>query len=229
MHRASDPISGRVTRSQVGTVTATLALLLASCSGGGGDDQISDEQAGSTLPPVTTTSSTVSTSSSTVTSTTAPDAQLTAASRLRLDGIGPVRVGMTLAEASRVTGKRLSVDADSGPDAYSCGFARPPGGPDVAFMVIDGRIRRVDVGERSRTATVSGVRVGASETEVGRTYKGRINVRPHPYRPTGHYLVYESPEPSQRGLLLIFETDGAKVTSFRAGERGAVEAPEGCA
>ena len=31
------------------------------------------------------------------------------------------------------------------------------------------------------------------------------------------------------GKLLIFETDGKKVTSFRAGEEGAVQAIEGCA
>ena len=42
-------------------------------------------------------------------------------------------------------------------------------------------------------------------------------------------LIYDSPEPSQRKLLLIFETDGTRVTSLRAGERGAVEAPEGYA
>lgn len=76
---------------------------------------------------------------------------------------------------------------------------------------------------------MSGVRVGDSEAEVRRVYGERLRVEQHPYREAGHYLVYDSPEPSQQGLLLIFETDGATVTSFRAGQRGAVLAPEGCA
>jgi len=107
-----------------------------------------------------------------VTTTTAADRVLSSTSRLRLDGIGPVKVGMTLEEASRAIGTRLRVDPDSSPEPASCGFAAPPGGPQVDF--------------------------------------------------------YESPEPSQRGFLLILETDGSKVTSFRAGRRGAVELIEDC-
>ena len=42
-------------------------------------------------------------------------------------------------------------------------------------------------------------------------------------------VVYESDQPSQRGFRLIFETDGSRVEAFRAGEREAVELPEGCA
>lgn len=96
-------------------------------------------------------------------------------------------------------------------------------------MVIDGRIRRVDVGPGSSVATVSGVGIGDTEAEVHRVYGEGLRVEQHPYRDNGNILAYESPEPSQRELLLIFETDGTKVTGFRAGEREAVEAPEGCA
>ncbi|HEV2810763.1 MAG TPA: hypothetical protein VGV93_10255 [Acidimicrobiales bacterium] len=70
--------------------------------------------------------------------------------------------------------------------------------------------------------------IGDSEGEVQRIYGDRTRVKPHPYNEEGRYLIYDSDEPSQHGLLLIFETDGTRVTSFRAGERGAVEAPEGC-
>lgn len=149
--------------------------------------------------------------------TTAKDEHLTPASRLRLDGIGPVRVGMTTAEASRSSGKRIAVDPDSGPNPASCGFAVPTGGPDISFMVIDGKVQRVDVGPGSSVATVSGVRIGDTEAEVGRIYGERLRVGPHPYREGGHYLIYDSAEPSQRDLLLIFETDGATVTAFGPG------------
>jgi hypothetical protein len=210
-----------------------LAISVASCREESGDRRPAQQQRPmNTASSVTTSAPTVaSTPSSDATTTTVPDGQLTSASRLRLDGIGPVRVGMTTAEASRVSGKQIRVasDSDSGPDPGSCGFARPEGGPDIAFMVVDGKIQRVDIGPESAVATVSGVRTGDAETEVHRVYGEHLRAEPHPYTEGGRYLVYDSPEPSQLGLLLIFETDGARVTSFRAGERAAVEAPEGCA
>ena len=209
---------------------AVMAVLATGCSG---DDERTSQGPTSTAPLSTTSSTSAapagdSTTSSVVTTTAAADKVLSSTSRLRLDGIGPVRVGMTLVEASRAVGQRLRVDPDSGPDAYNCGFADAPAGVEASFMVIDGRIRRVDVSPPSGIATVSGVRLGASEAEVQRIYRG-IQVEPHPYDPNGHYLVYQSPEPSQGAFLLIFETDGSRVTSFRAGFRDAVRAPEGCA
>ena len=177
-------------------VGSALAGLLASCNG---DDRSSQPPA---VPSTTSTLATEasSTSSSAVTTTTSPDYGLTATSRLRLDGIGAVRVGMTLTEASRAIGKPLRVDPNSGPDPRSCGFAEPPGGPDVSFMVIDGRVERVDVYEGSPVVTVSGLGLGASEAEVMRVYGRNLRIQPHPYSRVGRYLIYESPEPSQRGL-----------------------------
>ena len=203
-----------------------------SCGDDDGDERVTQQRrrpatTASVITPPSTAAPTTSPGSPT---TATAEARLTSASRLRMDGIGPVRVGMTTDEASRVTGKRIRVGPNPGsPYPASCAFARPEGGPDIAFMVIDGRIRRVDVAPPSSVATVSGVRIGDPEAEVHRVYGARIRVQPHPYDPGGRYLLYDSPEPSQQGLLLIFETDGTRVTSFRAGERSAVELPEGCA
>lgn len=208
-----------------------VAVVVASCGEETGDQSLTPPSSSVTTGPSVSTSAptTAATPPGDSTTTTAPDAQLTTASRLRLDGIGPVRVGMTTAEASRAIQKEVRVGPDSGPNPSSCGFARPEGGPDIAFMVVDGKIQRVDVGPESSVATVSGVRTGDSEAKVHRVYGEHLKVEGHPYAEDGRYLIYDSPEPSQDGLLLIFETDGAMVTSFRAGERSAVEAPEGCA
>ena len=90
---------------------------------------------------------------------------------------------------------------------------------------------RANVEEGSAIATVSGIHVGATEAEVKAVYSGRggsYTVQPHPYTgPEGHYLVYDAD--GKGGKPLIFETDGKKVTSFRAGEENAVQAIEGCA
>lgn len=164
-----------------------------------------------------------------VTTTTAAPERLTAGSRLSLDGLGPVDIGMTLDQASAAAGTPIRTRPDD-PFGPECQYAYAAAVPEVAFMVINGRIERIDVGHRSgrRVTTVSGVGKGDTEEAVKRTYPGRIRVEGHPYLPTGHYLVYVPADPALAHLSMIFETDGRVVTSFRAGMKGAVSQIEGC-
>ena len=155
--------------------------------------------------------------------------RLTSASRLRLDGIGPIQVGMTLAEATVAAGVPVRIDprTDLG---RGCAHAFADGGPQgVRFMVVEGRIVRVEV-VRSPILTLSGVGTGSTVDEVLATYPNRIRVQPNPY--SGHLggrdLFYVADEES-RHLGLMFETDGQSVRTFRSGFLGAVMAPEGCA
>lgn len=155
--------------------------------------------------------------------------RLTTSSRLSLDGIGPVDIGMTLDQASTAAGTPIRTRPED-PFGPECEYAYASGVPELAFMVINGRIERVDVVDRSgrRVKTVSGVGNGDTEEAVKRTYPGRIRVEGHPYLPTGHYLVYVPADPAFAHLRMIFETDGKVVTSFRAGIRGVVAQIEGC-
>ena len=152
--------------------------------------------------------------------------------RLSLDGLGPVDIGMTPAEASAAAGFpiRVAPETDLG---RGCAYAKADRGPsDRLFMVVDGRIVRIDIGGRGearQTLTVSGIGVGSTEDEVKRTYPGRITVQGHPYVPAGHYLVYTPADPALQHLRMIFETDGRVVTTFRAGLQGPVSWIEGCA
>ena len=158
--------------------------------------------------------------------------RLSESSRLRLDGIGPVMVGMTLDEASAAAGMPLrTVPNSDRVGAGSCAYARPEGGPTgLSFMVLNGRIARIDVGGNSAIRTLSGIGTGSTEVEVQATYPGRISAQPNPY--SGHRggrdLVYQ-PDEGSRHLALRFRTDGGRVGSFRSGLHGAVMAPEGCA
>lgn len=154
---------------------------------------------------------------------------LGAEDRISLDGIGPVRVGMTLAEASAAAGQGISEvpGSGAGTDPAACFSAVPDTGqPKVSFLVVGGAIARVDVGEGSATRTISGIGVGAPEADVLATYGDRIVVEPHPSIEGGHHLRYVPDDPARS---LIFETDGATVRRYRSGEADAVLAAEGCA
>ncbi len=178
-----------------------------------------------TVPPAPTTTGPAPT---VTTTTTAAPERLSASSRLSLDGLGPVDIGMTLDQASAAAGTPIRI----APDPYDgdCHYAYAAALPEVGFMVINGRIARVDIGDRPgrRLTTVSGVGTGDTEEKVKRTYPGRIRVDRHPYLPTGRYLIYTPADAALAHLSMIFETDGQVVTRFRAGMKGAVAQIEGC-
>ena len=120
----------------------------------------------------------------TVTTTSAPE-RLTASSRLSLDGLGPVDIGMTLDQASAAAGTPIRIRPGHDPFGPECQYAQAADLPEVNFMLINGRIARVDVGDGGgrRVTTVSGVGTGDTEEAIKRTYPGRIRVEGHPYVP----------------------------------------------
>ena len=139
-------------------------------------------------------------------------------------GIGPVRAEMTLAQASRQIGTELTLP----PAAGRCTYVQRIAGLDsVMFMIVDGRIARVDVTGR-RVATVEGARVGDAEARVRSLYGGRLEEQPHKYVEAGRYLVVRPPERADSAYRLVFETDGNTVTRYRSGRLPEVMWVEGC-
>jgi hypothetical protein len=138
--------------------------------------------------------------------------------RVTADGIGPVRVGMTLAEVEAAAGVRLAALASDG-----CEY-RPLRSPDgnVLAMFTGGRVARIDVREPA-AATAAGVHVGDTSTRVRELYGNAVVATPHKYT-DGQYLTV----PLRVSRRLIFETDGSVVTRYRAGRLPEVEWVEGC-
>lgn len=156
-------------------------------------------------------------------------AQLTEQSKVYINGIGPVLVGMTVSEASKAAGRRLVSTGDSG-GGSNCFYLTPEGGPRaVGFMVTDGRISRVDIWSDSRVTTLSGAGIGDTEARIKALYPGKIQVSPHKYIQGGHYLTFVPKDGSDSNYRLVFETDGNRVTQYRAGKLPEVEFVEGCA
>ncbi len=103
-----------------------------------------------------------------------------------------------------------------------CVYAKAPEAPGLLIMLVDGKVARIDVIEPS-VATAAGARVGDAEARIHELYSGRTRVEPHKYT-DGHYLVVDAAP----GRRLVFETDGTRVTRYRAGAIPQVDWVEGC-
>ncbi|MBD2021830.1 hypothetical protein H6F43_16740 [Leptolyngbya sp. FACHB-36] len=168
--------------------------------------------------------------------------RLTEQSKLAIDGIGPIRIGMTIAQAEKSAGVQL-VEKGARAGSGGCYFLSSKSGPaDLGFMVISNRederidrtrdrIARVDVYRSSRITTVSGAKIGDTEARVKSLYAGRIQVMPHKYTGDrgGRYLTFVPNDAADRNYRLVFETLNGRVTLFRSGKLPEVEFVEGCA
>jgi hypothetical protein len=159
-------------------------------------------------------------------------AKLTERSKLAINGIGPIRVGMTVDEASKAGGIRLIRSGSGGIDEYQCSYVQPKGEPKgIAFMVTKGRIARVDISSK-RITTLSGARIGDNENRILSLYPGQIKATPHPYvsRPpeNGKYLTFVPKDAVDKNYRIIFETSKNRVDRFRSGKLPEVEYIEGC-
>ena len=141
------------------------------------------------------------------------------------NGYGPARVGMSKAEAEQALGD--TIDVGPSPPGASCAYATARHHGGVAFMLIDGRIARVDARADS-VRTEEGAGVGDPEQRIYYLYGGYVERQPHHYVDEGHYLIVRPPPGSDDTRRLIFETDGKVVTIFRAGRMPEVEWIEGC-
>ncbi len=142
------------------------------------------------------------------------------------EGYGPIHAGMTLAEAAAAGGKAFGAPLTG--SSEECGyvyFAGDSAGSPVSFLTAHDRIARVNI-EDSTIGTREGARIGDPEQRILELYPG-LTVQPHKYT-DGHYLVVGESTPPDSGLRIIFETDGSRVTRYRAGRMPEVGYVEGC-
>jgi hypothetical protein len=155
--------------------------------------------------------------------------QLTTQSKIFVDGFGRAKVGMTVNAASSAAATRLvSLDGKK-ILSKGCSYVKPKTEPQgIQFMLTDGRIARVDVVNNKQITTVSGAKIGDTEAKIKSLYPGKIKVTPHKYVTGGHYLTFTSDSPNYKNYRVVFETDGNRVTRYRAGKLPEVEFVEGC-
>lgn len=156
-----------------------------------------------------------------------PFAQTTPPWQVSAHSFGPVRIGMTLAQAEKASGKGLIGYGFSRAQLRTAGcayvrFADDPNG--VEFMTNRGVLVRIDV-KSPPIATDRGARVGETEERVKSLYDNHLAIEDAKYDPNGHHLIYKPKETKNR---IIFETDGKHVTYIRAGRLPEVEYVERC-
>ena len=219
-------------------LVAVLALQLP------GDDEqgvvLSDDPSSTTTTPSTTSTEPSPT-------TTAAVVALDETTPLTATGVGPIGVGMTIAEAESATGLRFStsemmvrfpycstVRLDSQPDLVI--WALPPGGSGILAGEADGTdprdfvIRQIyisdlDPGAVSARRTMTGVGLGSTEMEVREAHGGAIEDKPHERAADGLY-VHPADTP---GFGIRYTLDDSRVvTSIHVGEAALLTASPSC-
>ena len=141
------------------------------------------------------------------------------------EGLGQLQVGMTLTEA--VNMGLVNERPDMKP---ACDFVFPAVGAGIPFgvnvMVVKGKIARIDV-DTGTVTTEDGVKIGDTEDRVKSVYGDYLQIQPHKYIEGGHYMTVKG-DSANAGKAIVFETDGKRVTMFRAGRIPEVEWVEGC-
>jgi hypothetical protein len=156
---------------------------------------------------------------------------LTENSKLAINDIGPIRVGMTVDEASRAAGVKF-VFVMNGPDAYSCSYFKPQGKlKDIYFMVTKGRIARIDTSDKRITA-IRGAKIGDTLDRIISLYLGQIQITKTPLtaRSEGNpkNLTFLPKDAADKNYRIIFQTSLNQVRRFRSSKLPEVEFIEGC-
>ena len=164
------------------------------------------------------------------------ESSTTAADTTRVTDHTPVADSTPAADSTAQTGSGWDVGYRSaGPVRFGvtpaagddCHYTVPAGAPSgLRFMAESGRVVRVDV-DSAGLATDRGAGVGMAEAEIRRLYPEGLRTMPHKYDTAGHYLVF-TPPGADSGFRMVFETDGHRVTTWRAGVEPAVEYVERC-
>jgi hypothetical protein len=146
-----------------------------------------------------------------------------AADLVRPDGVGALRVGMTIPALERVLKQRIEVPKD--PEDGHCFYAEPKAHPKLSLMIESGRLRRIDIREAG-VATNDGIQVGDSVEKVKAKYGTRLKIEPHFYSgPEDKYLTVTF---SSGRLATRFETHNDLIDSIYSGSFKQVQYVEGC-
>lgn len=143
------------------------------------------------------------------------------ADRITKDGLGDVRIGMSISSVEEVLGTTLDDLSNAAGDG-SCATASL--GDKVYGLFTRSVLARIYV-STSRYRTRKGIHVGDRASAVMRAYGGRVRSVRHAYVPGGRYLKV-----TMGHRRIVFETSATgRITSISTGRKPEVDYIEGCA
>ncbi|WP_228918589.1 cutinase family protein [Streptomyces sp. DH20] len=131
--------------------------------------------------------------------------------RVTVNGIGPLRMGMTRSEAEQAIGSRIP----EGPGGPDCKDLSVEGGPEGLLLRFsnDDRLVAIYVLSPASISTASGIHRGSTRDEVLTTYAGEIK------EPNTDELVFTPSGAQFQGKVITFAlNDNGDVDRFIAGE-----------
>lgn len=157
---------------------------------------------------------------------------------LTFDGLGPVRIGMTVRQAEMALGAKLKpMDPSNGVDTEACWETTRADDPDpfVSYMIWSGTIVRIDIGTgriqqaTPPIATERGIRLNSSVEDVKKAYSPRLVSNFHSQGDIGNYdLLYMTVLSDDRRYGHFFVTWKNGLTSMGTADTKAIQLQEGC-
>lgn len=151
---------------------------------------------------------------------------------LTVQGLSPVRLGMSLDQMSRALNKKLSPFDSNEWEGEGCWYTSVIGDPDsqISYMMNKNRLVRIDVDgpheELEPIKTDSGFSIGSPEKAIRDHYGSSMERDVHAYvGADGSYLRIRSRDGKS---AILFETVDGSVKRIRTGYFPAVDYIEGC-
>ncbi|MFG2873160.1 hypothetical protein [Streptomyces sp. NPDC048338] len=141
--------------------------------------------------------------------------------RVTVNGIGPVRIGMSGQQVEEAIGSPLTIVGDFS----HCADGTVAGAPDgLSLRFIFGTLVAVSVEPPAKTSTASGMRVGTTRDDLIRTYADEITSVG--VDGGSERLVFAPTAPRFGGRVIVFDLVDGQVERFTAGTRdGATAGP----
>jgi hypothetical protein len=140
--------------------------------------------------------------------------------RLDPEGFGPLKVGMSFAQAHKLA-PRLKATPAGLRASEGCDQLALPGHPGVALMFIDGTLTRIDL-FRPGVRTTRGIAPGDRVEQAMRAYPG-MAAEPRAYEENERFLTERSGDSAIR-----FATEKGRIDNISAGRWAQVQYIEGC-
>lgn len=143
------------------------------------------------------------------------------------DQVGPLKIGMTLAQVNQALGAHLTAPEVPGADPSGrCVYLDPPQNPAIRLIIMDSRLARIEIVKDS-IKTGTGIGVGDTTAGVTAAYGSRITTEPGAHYPQrGGYLTVLSAR-GEYGMRFV--TLDGRVTTYYSGTAQNIQLVEGCA